>query len=150
METIYFFAEGVAFELPDAAATASWLQAVIRQEDYGLEGLNVIFCCDAYLHAHNVRYLQQDALTDVLAFDYADTAEVLEGDVYISIDRVRANTSAGQQPWLRELHTVLVHGVLHLMGYRDHTPAAKGLMRRKEAAYVAQCTAAAFLQKEKE
>ena len=148
MDTIHFFAEEVAFELPDAAATAAWLRAVVRQERYVLEELNVIFCSDAYLHAHNVRYLQQDALTDVLAFDYANTAEVLGGEVYISIDRVRANAAAGQQPWLHELHTVLVHGVLHLLGYQGHTPAAKGLMRRKEATYVAQCTAAAFSQKE--
>ena len=138
MNSIYFFAEDIDFTLPHAAATAAWLQAVIQQEGSLLAQLNIIFCSDRYLHAHNLQYLQHDTLTDVLTFDYSDTARTLEGDMYISIDRVQANARTWQQPLLHELHTVMVHGVLHLLGYADNTPATQALMRHKEATYVAQ------------
>lgn len=137
MNSIHFFAEDIDFVLPHPAATVTWLQQVIQQEGYALAQLNVIFCSDRYLHAHNFQYLQHDTLTDVLAFDYSDTARTLEGDIYISIERVKENALTWQQPWLQELHTVMVHGVLHLLGYADSTPTAQGLMRHKEATYTA-------------
>ena len=138
MEAIQFFAEEVAFTLPTPAATAAWLRQVIRQEGYGLTQLNIIFCSDRYLHAHNLAYLQHDTLTDVLSFDHSDTPGTLEGDIYISIERVQENAPAAQLPWLHELHTVMVHGVLHLLGYDDHAPADQALMRQKEAFYLLQ------------
>ncbi len=138
MEDICFFTEEVAFTLPAPAATAAWIQAVIHQEGYVLAHLNFIFCSDRYLHAQNIQYLRHNTLTDVLTFDYADTPGTIEGDIYISIDRVNANAKTWQQPFIQELQTVMVHGVLHLLGYKDQTPATKALMRQKEAEYVAQ------------
>ena len=138
MRRICFFAEDIVFKLPQATATAAWLRGVIEREGYTLAQLNVIFCSDRYLHAHNYQYLQHDTLTDVLAFDYSAAPRELEGDVYVSVDRVKDNARTEQLPWLQELYTVMVHGVLHLLGYADNTPAAKALMRRKEATYTAQ------------
>jgi probable rRNA maturation factor len=138
MENIYFFSEEVAFTLPTPTETAAWIQAVIHQEGYVLVHLNFIFCSDRYLHAHNIQYLQHNTLTDVLTFDYADTPGTVEGDIYISIDRVNANSKTWKQPFIHELQTVMVHGVLHLLGYQDHTPTTKALMRQKEAEYIAK------------
>ena len=138
MSKIRFFAEEIRFTLPAPAATASWIQAVIQQEGYVLTHLNIIFCSDHYLLTQNMRYLQHDTLTDILTFDYADQTETIEGDLYISIYRVRANAQTWQQTFTKELQTVMVHGVLHLLGYDDQTPEDKALMRQKEAEYVAK------------
>jgi probable rRNA maturation factor len=138
MNSICFFSEEVSFTLPDPATTATWVQSVIQQEGYALAQLNFIFCSDLYLNAKNVQYLQHDTLTDVLTFDYTDTPGIIEGDIYISIDRVIANAQAWQQSFMKELQTVMVHGVLHLLGYEDQTPTAKALMRQKEMEYIAQ------------
>ena len=136
MAPICFFTEEVALTLPKPAATIAWLQAVIQQEGYQLVHLNFIFCSDRYLHERNVQYLQHDTLTDVLTFDYAEAARTVEGDIYISLERVRANAQVEQHPWVQELRTVMVHGVLHLLGYDDHTPADQALMRQREAFYL--------------
>lgn len=138
MEPICFFAEAVDFVLPTPDTIAVWIQTIIRQEGYTLTQLNFIFCSDRYLHAKNIQYLQHDTLTDVLTFDYADAPGTIEGDIYISIDRVHANAQTWQQSFMQELQTVMVHGVLHLLGYEDQTPAAQALMRQKEAEYVTQ------------
>lgn len=141
MEEIHFFAEDIDFALPYPTATAAWLWQVIQQEGYTLAQLNVVFCSDQGLHAYNLQYLQHDTLTDVLSFDYSDMPSTLEGDIYISTERVQENALRLELPWLQELHTVMVHGVLHLLGYDDHTPEDKALMRQKEAAYTAQAPA---------
>lgn len=138
METICFFAEEVNFVLPTPDTIAAWIQTIIEQEGYTLTQLNFIFCSDRYLHTKNLQYLQHDTLTDVLTFDYADTPGTIEGDIYISIDRVSANAQTWQQSFMQELQTVMVHGVLHLLGYEDQTPATKALMRQKETEYVTQ------------
>lgn len=133
MNGIAFFSEDTDFALPNPTSTIAWLSNVIQQEGYTLAQLNIIFCSDRYLHAYNLQYLQHDTLTDVLTFDYTDTAGILEGDMYISIDRVKENA----QTWgPKELYTVMVHGTLHLLGYADNTPTTQALMRQKEAHYV--------------
>ena len=137
MGAIYFFTEGIDFTLPHPTATTAWLRQVIQQERHVLAQLNMVFCSDQALHAYNLQYLQHDTLTDVLSFDYSDTPGTLEGDIYVSIERVKENALGLQQPWLQELHTVMVHGVLHLLGYDDHTAAEKARMRQKEAIYTA-------------
>jgi probable rRNA maturation factor len=138
MEPICFFAEEVNFVLQTPNTIAAQIRAIIQQEGYTLTHLNFIFCSDRYLHAKNLQYLQHDTLTDVLTFDYADTPGTIEGDIYISIDRVSANAQTWQQSFMQELQTVMVHGVLHLLGYEDQTPAARALMRQKETEYVTQ------------
>jgi len=100
--------------------------------------LNFVFCSDCYLHTKNVQYLQQDTLTDVLTFNHADTPGTIEGDIYISIDRVYENAQIWKLPFVQELQTIMVHGVLHLLGYGDENPADKVLMRQKELKYMTQ------------
>jgi probable rRNA maturation factor len=130
MSNIRFFAEEIHFTLPAPDTTASWLRAVIQQEGYVLTHLNIIFCSDHYLLTQNVKYLQHDTLTDVLTFDYTDQVGYIEGDIYMSVDRVKANARTLQRSFTEELETVMVHGVLHLLGYDDQTPEAKALMRK--------------------
>ena len=89
MEAIHFFSEDIDFALPAPGETAAWLGEVIGQEGYSLTQLNIIFCSDEYLHAYNLTYLQHDTLTDVLSFDHSDASGMLEGDIYISIERVQ-------------------------------------------------------------
>ena len=129
---INYFTEDIFFTLPKKAVVTSWLQHVIVAENAVLGYLNFIFCSDHYLHAHNVQYLQHDTLTDVITFDYRETTNVLEGEIYISIPRVRENAATYQVPFLQELHRVMAHGVLHLLGYQDKTSEDQAIMRGKE------------------
>ena len=135
---ICFFTEDVNFTLPEPTPTTTWLQSVIQQEGYALRHLNFIFCSDHYLHEKNLAYLQHDTLTDVLTFDYTNAAGEIEGDIYISIDRVRENAKELGHTLMQELATVMVHGVLHLLGYKDQTAEEKVVMRQKEAEHVGQ------------
>lgn len=134
---IGFYAEDIRFQLCFARQrkTASWLAKVVRCERHRLERVDFVFCSDAALHQRNWRHLQHDTFTDVLTFDHASTAQTVEGDVYISVERVAENARALERRFLQELNTVMLHGLLHLMGYDDHTVPEVAIMRRKEAFY---------------
>ena len=132
---IYYFTEDINFLLPTPKAITVWVQEVIWQEGYKLSYLNFIFCSDAHLHATNVKYLQHDTLTDVITFSYAERPQIIEGEIYISIERVTENSAKYKAGFLKELHTVMIHGVLHLLGYNDSTILEKEKMRNKENYY---------------
>ena len=85
-----------------------------------LIGLSYIFCSDAYLHNINVEYLNHDTLTDIITFPYLSPPEI-EGDIFISVDRIRENAQTFQVTFEQELHRVIIHGVLHLCGQGDKT-----------------------------
>ena len=128
--TISFHAEEIDFRLPDEAATIAWLKGVMRQENWHLGELSYIFCTDAYLYDMNVQHLNHDTYTDVITFQYNE--EVVEGDIFISVERIRENaTTFGVTPE-RELQRVMVHGLLHLMGYKDKSPKEQAVMTAKE------------------
>ncbi len=129
-----FFSEDILFELPDAPACEAWLIDVVQQENKSAGTVNYIFCSDTFLHAMNVEYLQHDTLTDVITFPYSD--DHVQGDIFISIDRVRENADELSIPFIIELHRVMVHGILHLIGYDDQTSDSKALMRLKEDNYL--------------
>lgn len=137
---IHYFTEDTDFQFEHAACATPWIQQVIRQEKHQLSELNFIFCSDAYLHDKNLRYLQQDTHTDVLTFDYAEVPQTLAGDIYLSIDRIRAHAPTYHHTLWQELYTVMVHGVLHLLGYDDRDTCARAQMRAQEALYLAQIT----------
>lgn len=102
-----------------------------------LELLNIIFCSDNYLLKINTEYLNHNTLTDIVTFDQSNsTADGLEGDIYISIERVKENAQMLQQSFDDELCRVMIHGVLHLIGYTDKSARAKIAMRKKEDAYL--------------
>lgn len=135
MPLIQFFQEEVRFKLPHPRKTSNWILNTIKSEQTKTTGINFIFCSDKYLKAINVEYLSHDTYTDIITFDYTDDDGVA-GDVFISVDRVKENARNFQTTVDEEVHRVLIHGVLHLLGYKDKSTRAKTLMRKKEDAYL--------------
>ncbi len=107
-----------------------WIERIIEQEGKEYTTINYIFCSDEYLHAINVKYLQHDTLTDIITFSLSD--QLIESDIYISIDRVRENALQFNLSFKDELYRVMIHGILHLCGYGDKTPLEKKIMTQKE------------------
>ena len=133
---IRFFSEDVDFKPPYPRKTVAWIRNCIEREKHRVKELNYIFCSDEYLYNINVQYLNHRTYTDIITFDSSDTPGILEGDIYISIDRVKENARKEDTSFQTELHRVMIHGVLHLMGYSDKAEAQKSQMRKKEDAYL--------------
>ncbi len=129
---IEFINEDIDFKLNFATELKDWIDQVIAEHEFDLQNLTHIFCSDEYLHLMNVNYLDHDTLTDIITFDNADEEGYIEGDIFISIDRVRENALYLNQRFEDELHRVIIHGVLHLLGYSDKDDLAKEEMRAKE------------------
>jgi rRNA maturation RNase YbeY len=108
-----------------------WVDTVVCEEGFSIGEINYIFCDDEYLHKLNVEYLQHDTLTDVISFDNT-LGKLISGDIYISVERVTDNAKDFNVSFLDELHRVMIHGVLHYMGYKDKTQEDKLNMRRAE------------------
>ena len=107
----------------------------MRRYPKRLGDISIIFCSDPYILDINQRYLQHDYFTDIITFDYCE-GKVLSGDLFISIDTVRENAAEYGASFEEELNRVMVHGLLHLIGYDDHTPAEQQEMRSKEDYYL--------------
>ena len=131
-EPIEFVSEEIDFTLPDAEKVISWLTAIVTEHAYTLTELTYVFCSDEYLHGINLEYLDHDTYTDIITFNNADEPDVIESDIFISIDRVRENAAQLNIPFLDELHRVMIHGILHLLGYDDKQPELKAQMRQAE------------------
>jgi len=127
----------VDFSLDNEKIIAKWISSVIKAEEYKEDEVNYIFCNDAYLHKLNVEFLNHDTFTDVISFDYS-VGKILQGDVFISIERVKENAKDFSVPFLYELNRVMVHGVLHYCGYNDKTVRDASLMRKMEDYYLNQ------------
>ena len=110
---------------------AEWISNVILSEGFEVGEINYIFCDDIYLHKINQEFLKHDTYTDIISFDYTLGKEV-GGDIFISIERVLENAEKFNEVFENELHRVMIHGVLHFMGYKDKTKKEKTLMRTKE------------------
>jgi probable rRNA maturation factor len=134
-EPIIFNVEDIDFELPDTEGVIAWINRVAESELKRIGAVSYIFCSDDYLVEMNVEYLDHDTLTDIITFPYS-TAPI-EGDIFISIDRVRDNAKDFNVPFEQELRRVIIHGVLHLCGYGDKTDADAAIMRQKEDAALA-------------
>lgn len=128
------------FRLPNPSATAAWIRKVVRAESRGVSSLSYVFCTDSYLLQINQDYLAHDTFTDIITFDLSGDAPknngTVDGEIYISIPRVRENARALDLPFDEELHRVIIHGVLHLLGYGDKTTRQKSEMRERESAYL--------------
>ena len=131
---ILFHQEDIDFNAPDSDMLQKWIEATIANEAKIAGNLNFIFCSDTYLHKINVDYLQHDTLTDIITFPYSDTK--IEGDIFISIDRVHVNANTFNTIFENELKRVIIHGVLHLCGYGDKTDDEAKEMRAKENQYI--------------
>ncbi|MFY0651553.1 MAG: rRNA maturation RNase YbeY [Cyclobacteriaceae bacterium] len=139
MLSINFFAEDVPFELADEKATTNWITDTVNAEGQEVNELSFVFCSDEYLHQINVQYLNHDYFTDIITFDNSDDDAVIEGDIFMSIDRIEDNARNQSIPFITELHRVIIHGVLHLLGYDDKSDEHKKQMREKENAYLSLC-----------
>jgi probable rRNA maturation factor len=136
MAAINFFNQDLSFKLPKPRKTTAWIREVINREKKQLVHLNYIFCSDKYLFEINQQYLKHETLTDIITFDNSENKGMIEGDVFISIERVKANAKTLETDFDEEIHRVLVHGVLHLAGYSDKSKQEKSVMRKKEDAYL--------------
>jgi len=119
------------FTLDNEQAFADWLSAVIVSESKNEGEINYIFCDDEYLHKINVEYLNHDTLTDIISFDYTVGNE-LNGDIFVSVERVEDNAKDFNVSFEEELKRVLAHGILHYCGYKDKSDKDGELMRSKE------------------
>ena len=126
----YYF-EDIKFQYKSRRFNNAWLRCVAEREQCRLGNLNIIFCSDPYLLNINLQYLGHDYYTDIISFDYSEKP-VVSGDLFISVDTVRDNASFYGAGFDEELHRVIVHGLLHLIGYDDHTDADIAQMRLKE------------------
>jgi probable rRNA maturation factor len=130
-EKISFFSEDLEYSPPEPQKLRDWISRVLHNQNCRLENLSFIFCSDNYLHQLNVDYLKHDDLTDVITFPYQAPPKV-EGDIFISVERVRENAGIFGVAFEEELHRVMIHGVLHLCGFGDKTPEEINEMRLKE------------------
>lgn len=119
------------FELADEAKMTEWISRCIDEYDFTEGELNYIFCDDQYLLKLNEEFLDHDTFTDIISFDYT-MGKLLGGDIFISVERVKENAESFKQPFERELARVMIHGVLHYMGYKDKTEEEKMQMRSEE------------------
>lgn len=126
-----------SFLLEDETRISSWISQTIKAEGFKLEEINYIFCDDEYLHKLNVEFLNHDTLTDIISFDYS-VGKIIQGDIFISVERVKDNAKDFEVSFLDELHRVIIHGVLHYCGYKDKKEADAKTMRDKENHYLNQ------------
>lgn len=136
MATINFFQEDVKFKLEDKASIRKWITSTARSEGFEVVSLNFIYCSDEYLLKINQEYLEHNTYTDIITFDNSSEQSRIESDIFISVDRLQDNAQRLKVPFKNELHRVMIHGILHLVGYGDKTDPEKSLMREKEDAYL--------------
>ncbi len=134
MENIDFFYEDTDFEIANPEQIVHWLHQISVQEKKAIIQLNIIFCSDDYLHRINMDYLKHDTLTDIITFPYQ--SENIEGDLFISVERIAENSQTYKTTFYLEMLRVIAHGVLHLIGYTDKNPSDKLLMTAKENEYI--------------
>jgi probable rRNA maturation factor len=132
MRNIQFFTEDCDFTLRNKGLIRQWILQILQQEGFKPGALQFIFCSDAYLIEINKQYLQHDTYTDIVTFPYEDRDNRISGDLFISIERVFENAKSFQVTEVDELHRVMIHGVLHLCGYKDKTKSEQKVMRTKE------------------
>jgi rRNA maturation RNase YbeY len=135
MSVVSFASEQTDFSLPNESQIVEWLKGVSESEGSSLMELAYIFCSDEFLLEINLQHLSHDYYTDVIAFDYSEGNHV-SGDVFISVDRVRENAKTLGVTEGQELQRVMVHGLLHLLGYNDKSPVQKSEMTLKEDFYL--------------
>ncbi|MCO6500964.1 MAG: rRNA maturation RNase YbeY [Vicingus serpentipes] len=130
-----FFSENISFSLPNEQVISQWICNAIAEEKKTATEITYVFCADDYLHNINLTYLNHDTYTDIITFDYTENNSI-SGDIFISIDRVEENAATYNKTFENELHRVIIHGVLHLLGYKDKTDEEADTMRAKEDFYL--------------
>lgn len=136
MNTIRFFYLKPGFRVRNTPTLKKWILRCLKKEKKKCAALHITFCDDAFLSRMNLRYLKHTSLTDIITFDYSERKGPVSGEIFISADRVRENANKYGIPFDTELKRVIIHGVLHLLGYRDKKTGEKKQMRKKEDFYI--------------
>ncbi len=132
---VSYFTQDTSFVFKGKRLNNSWLKMVAGSEIRRLGDISIIFCSDNFILDVNMKYLSHDYFTDIITFDYCE-GKTLSGDLFISIDSVRENASFYGSEFSDELNRVIVHGLLHLIGYDDHNENDRKIMREKENYYL--------------
>ncbi|MBP5374200.1 MAG: rRNA maturation RNase YbeY [Bacteroidales bacterium] len=132
---VSYFAEDTSFQFKHKRLNNRWLKLVAQSEVRRLGDISIIFCSDNYILDINIKYLNHDYFTDIITFDYCED-DIISGDLFISVDSVRENAAFYGTSFEDELNRVIVHGVLHLIGYDDHSEEDIAQMRAKENYYL--------------
>lgn len=130
--SIRFAVQNIDFELPEPQKVRQWVAEVVQRRGKYVGNLSYLFCDDEHILEVNRQFLDHDTYTDIITFDYV-AADLISGDILISVDRVGENASTYGVPFEQELHRVVIHGVLHLFGQGDKSPDEAAEMRRQEA-----------------
>ena len=136
MHLINFFSEKKTFEVSQKDKLRLLLKEVCKQENAQLSFINCVFCSDEYLLQINKKHLKHNFLTDIITFDFSEKKDQIEGDLYISVDRVKENAKKYGFTFKTETIRVVLHGLLHLIGYKDKSEKEKKRMRVLENKYV--------------
>ena len=129
---IQFFFAGVKIVLSERKRLKIFIETMLKRENRKLISLSIVFCTDKYLLEINRQYLGHDYYTDIVTFNLAEDNEFIEGEIYISVDRIKENALINLVTTKHELHRVLLHGILHLCGYKDKLKSEKDTMTRME------------------
>jgi len=136
MGQINFFWVAVRGFLPNRTELKSFIRSIFKREGIKMEGLLYIFCNDRYLLDINRRYLNHEDFTDIISFDLSSDPNIIHGEIYISVERVRENANKLGVSFKEELHRVVFHGALHLCGYKDKLKSDQLIMREMEDRYL--------------
>lgn len=128
---ISFNNQSIAFKLKEKTRLRQWIKTITEKEKHKAGIINYIFCTDDELLEINIRHLNHDTFTDIITFDYTED-KTINSDIFISVDRVAENAGKFDVSFDDELHRVMIHGVLHLCGYKDKSKTDAELMRKKE------------------
>lgn len=128
---VYFSNGDIELSLGNQELIKDWISAIIFRHNKKVGKINYLFCSDKMVYDMNLRFLNHDTLTDIITFDYVN-GNLISGDITISIDRVGENATLFETSFEHELHRVIIHGVLHLLGFKDKTPDDAAIMRAKE------------------
>lgn len=132
---ISFYNEDVSIKIEDRKKKKYWIKNTIEKEGFICNEISIIFCSDEYLLKINKEYLNHDYYTDIITFNYVDNKNI-SGDIFISIDRVKENADEYSVSFENELNRVIIHGVLHLIGFDDKDNSSKKIMTEKEDEYL--------------
>ena len=128
---IHFSIEKEGFKLKDKMKIKAWITSVVKKEGKRIGDIAYMFCDDEQVLEANISYLEHDTYTDIITFDYVE-GDVVSGDILISVDRVKENANLFKCSFEQELHRVIIHGILHLLGVGDKTEEEAAVMRKRE------------------
>ena len=136
MGRILFFTEGTSYRIEGKGVLRQWMSKTVKKEGFTLGDLNIILCDDNFLLKLNKKYLKKKTLTDIITFPDDGSGKIAGGEIYISIDRIKENAKQYGIRISDELSRIIIHGILHLAGYKDGTEDEKRTMREREEKYL--------------